>query len=76
MQCDKIRSICILLYECIQFDQHQLLKMLFYFSSVYFLLLFQNSGVYRCIDSCLDFQFNFIDHCFHFHGNIMLFLLL
>lgn len=55
---NKYQSICILLHPDIQLDQHHLLK---FFIIVYFRLLYQNSGVHRCLDLHLELQFDSID---------------
>lgn len=66
MQYDKYVSICILQHAAIYSDDHHLLKTLSFPPSVYFWLPYQNSGVNRCADLCLDLQFDLIDSLFHF----------
>jgi hypothetical protein len=64
---DKYRSICILLQADIQFDQHYLLKMLFYFLPSNFGYFVKNN----CVDLFLGLQFNSIDQSVCFYVNAM-----
>ena len=64
---DKYRSICILLQADIQFDQHYLLKMLFYFLPSNFGYFVKNN----CVDLFLGLQFNSIDQSVCFNMNTM-----
>lgn len=63
---DRYGSVFVLVHAAIQFDYQHLLKMPFFFSSVYFFLLCQKLGAHRCIYLCLCFQFNLIDQCLFF----------
>ena len=69
VQGDKYGSICILLHADILLDQHYLLKMVSF-------LLYQNSGVHKCVDLCLGLQFDSIDQPVCFYVNTTWFLLL
>jgi hypothetical protein len=63
VQGNKYRTTGILLHADMQFDQDQLLKMLGFFSSVYFCLHYQKSGVHIHLNLLLGLQFEDINKC-------------
>lgn len=57
-------SILIFIHVSIQFDQHHLMKMLFFIECEFLDSSFKKkSGFHRGANLRLDFQFNSIDHC-------------
>ena len=71
---DRYGSICILPHVDTQLDQHYLLKLLS-FSIVFFWLLYQKSGVHRCVYLFLDPQFISIAQSVCFYGDSMQFFI-
>jgi hypothetical protein len=58
---DKYDSIYIPLHADCQSDEHQLLKMLCFFKSIWFRLLYHRSNVHMCVGLFLGLQFYSID---------------
>jgi hypothetical protein len=76
VQGDKSGPIFILLHAVTPLEQHHLLKMLSFFPSEYFWLLWQKFYVNQCVDLWLSLQFYSIHQHICFYANTMLLLLL
>lgn len=70
-----VRVICIILHANILFEQYHFSRC-FLFPIVYSWLLFQKSGIHRCMNLHLCLQLNSIEQPVCFHVNTIWFLLL